>query len=176
MERTSFAGMHCAIARSLEQVGEWWSVLILRDVFLGMRRFQALQENLGIAPTTLTRRLETLCDHGLLARHCYSQRPKRYEYTLTEKGEDFLPVILSLANWGNRWLYADRPALLLVNAETGKPVDLELVDRRTGHAVRPGSVMLKPGPAAQGPLRSALASPRTFGQRSKARTSREVAS
>ena len=89
MQRKSFADMTCPIARSLEHVGEWWSMLILRDAFGGMTRFDEFQQSLGIAPNMLTRRLAALVEAGLLERRRYSERPPRDEYVLTERGRDF---------------------------------------------------------------------------------------
>ena len=102
MQRKSFGKMQCPIARSLERVGEWWSMLILRDALHGLTRFDEFQKSLGIAPNMLTRRLNALVEAGLLERRRYSERPPRDEYVLTERGRDFRPVLLSLLAWGNR--------------------------------------------------------------------------
>src|SRR5882724_3362841 len=96
MTRSSFADMQCPIARSLDRVGEWWSILILRDALHGLTRFDQFQKSLDIAPNMLTRRLNGLVEAGLLKRHRYSARPPRYEYLLTARGRDFRPVILSI--------------------------------------------------------------------------------
>ena len=100
MQRKSFADMPCPIARSLERVGEWWSILILRDAFAGMTRFDEFQKSLGIAPNMLTRRLAALVEAGLLERHRYSEHPPRDEYLLTERGRDFRPVLVAMLAWG----------------------------------------------------------------------------
>jgi DNA-binding HxlR family transcriptional regulator len=102
MQRKSFGRMVCPIARSLERVGEWWSILILRDALHGFGRFDEFQNSLGIAPTTLTRRLNGLVEAGLLERRRYSERPPRYEYLPTERARDFAPVLIALLAWGNR--------------------------------------------------------------------------
>src|SRR5919204_89646 len=102
MQRKSFGRMTCPIARSLERVGEWWSILILRDAFHGLTRFDQFQKSLDIAPNMLTRRLNALVKGGLLERRRYSERPPRYEYLLTERGRDFRPVLLALLAWGNK--------------------------------------------------------------------------
>src|SRR6201996_862482 len=99
MQRKSFGRMACPIARSLERVGEWWSILILRDAFYGLTRFDEFQTSLGIAPNILTRRLNALVESGLLERRRYSERPERFEYILTERGEDFRPVLWTLVAW-----------------------------------------------------------------------------
>ena len=97
MRRKSFGEMACPIARGLERVGEWWNMLILRDAFAGISRFDDFQQSLGIAPTMLTRRLNALVENGLLERRRYSERPPRDEYVLTERGTDFRPVLIAIA-------------------------------------------------------------------------------
>jgi DNA-binding HxlR family transcriptional regulator len=102
MQRTSFADMTCPIARSLEHVGEWWSMLILRDAFAGTTRFDDFQHSLGIAPNMLTRRLAALVAAGMLERRRYSERPPRDEYLLTARGRDFKPVLVALVAFGKK--------------------------------------------------------------------------
>ncbi|HEX5262058.1 MAG TPA: helix-turn-helix domain-containing protein [Phenylobacterium sp.] len=102
MRRKSFNTMQCPIARSLERVGEWWSILILRDAFHGLTRFDQFQKSLDIAPNMLTRRLNALVEAGLLERHRYSERPPRDEYLLTARGRDFQPVMDALYAFGER--------------------------------------------------------------------------
>ena len=150
MQRTSFADMQCPIARSLERVGEWWSILILRDAFRGVRRFDAFQASLGIAPNMLTRRLNALVEGGLLQRQLYCEHPPRHEYRLTARGKDFRPVLLSLLAWGSRHFSPEGPSIVLVDAESGAPVDPVLIDRNTGRALEPGSYAVAPGPGARG--------------------------
>lgn len=104
MKRTSFADMPCSVARSLDCVGEWWSLLIVRDVFNGVRRFDDLLSHLGISRNVLTDRLKSLVDNGILKRHRYQERPARYDYRLTEKGMDLWPVLVSFMGWGDKWL------------------------------------------------------------------------
>lgn len=132
MRRTDFSDMPCPIARSLERVGEWWSILILRDAFRGSTRFDEFQKSLGIAPNMLTRRLKALVEAGLLERRRYSDRPPRDEYILTECGRDFRPVLHTLLAWGNRHFAKDGPSALIVNRETGEAADPVLVDRVSG--------------------------------------------
>src|SRR5664279_4433389 len=102
MQRKSFASMTCPIARTLEHVGEWWSMLILRDAFGGTTRFDDFQESLGIAPNMLARRLTALVAAGLLERRRYSERPPRDDYVLTDRGRDFKPVLSALVEFGNK--------------------------------------------------------------------------
>ncbi len=132
MQRTSFSAMACPIARSLEHVGEWWSILILREAFNGCTRFDAFRDALGVAPNILTRRLKALVAAGLLERRRYCEHPPRDEYVLTARGRDFRPVLLTLLDWGNRHFVPENPAVQIVHAATGRPADCVLVDRATG--------------------------------------------
>jgi DNA-binding HxlR family transcriptional regulator len=152
MQRTPFDQMPCPVARSLERVGEWWSILILRDAFYGLTRFDQFAESLGIAPNMLTRRLKALCEAGLLERRLYQERPPRYEYVLTEKGHDFRPVLWTLFAWGNRHLAPEGASVILTDPATGLPVDPVVVDRRTGRPLSEG-VRVAAGPAASERLR-----------------------
>ncbi len=140
--------MQCPIARSLERVGEWWSILILRDAFMGSTRFEQFQKGLEIAPNMLTRRLASLVESGLLERRLYSERPKRFEYLLTERGRDFRPVLWALLAWGNRHFAPEGPSVVIVNRETGAPADPVLVDRVSGLALTPETFRTTAGPAA----------------------------
>src|SRR5450759_5437164 len=103
MRRTSFAEMNCSVARTLEIVGEWWTMLVVREAFNGVRRFDDFQARLGIARNVLAARLLGLVEHGVLERRLYQERPERYEYRLTQKGLDLYPVLLSLLSWGDKW-------------------------------------------------------------------------
>src|SRR4030088_287811 len=127
MQRKSFSDMQCPIARGLEHVGEWWSILILRDAFRGLTRFDEFSESLGIAPNMLARRLTALVEAGLLERRRYSERPPRDEYVLTARGRDFRPVIVALLAWGNRHFAPEGASVLLVDARTGLEADPILV-------------------------------------------------
>lgn len=148
MQRKSFGLMQCPIARSLERVGEWWSILIMRDALHGMTRFDQFQKNLGIAPNMLTRRLNALVEAGLLERRRYSERPPRGEYVVTERGRDFQPVVWSLLVWGNRHFAPEGASVVLINRRTGKAADPVLVDRATGEALDEPNYGMGPGPAA----------------------------
>jgi DNA-binding HxlR family transcriptional regulator len=103
MKRTSLSGQPCAIARTVDVIGEWWTPLILRDLMRGNRRFDGLLESLNISRNILTDRLKTLVNEGVVARHRYQTNPDRYEYILTSKGEDLFPVLLSIMGWGDKW-------------------------------------------------------------------------
>src|SRR5215475_5608553 len=132
MQRTSFSSMPCPIARSLERVGEWWSILILRDAFRGLTRFDQFQKSLDIAPNMLTRRLNALVESGLLERRAYSEHPPRSEYVLTERGRDFRPVLWALLAWGNRHFAPEGAAVVVVDSKSGVQADPVLVDRNSG--------------------------------------------
>src|SRR5260370_21911790 len=101
MQRRRFDNRECAVAPSLELIGECWSLLIIRDAFRGLRRFESFQTSLGIARNMLSRRLKALVAAGILEKRPYSERPRRYEYRLTEKGRGRMPIMISLMNWGN---------------------------------------------------------------------------
>src|SRR6266852_2029755 len=128
MQRKSFEKLPCPIARSLERVGEWWSILILRDALHGMTRFDEFQKSLGIAPNMLTRRLNALVEAGLLERRRYREHPPRDEYLPTPRGRDFRPVLFSLMAWGNKHLAPGCPSLILIHRKTGAAVDPILTD------------------------------------------------
>src|SRR3984893_923738 len=132
MQRKSFGNMPCPIARSLERVGEWWSILILRDALHGFSRFDQFQKSLGIAPNMLTRRLTPLVEAGLLERRRYSERPPRDEYLLTERGRDFRPVLWTLLAWGNKHFAPEAPSVVIVDSVTGTQADPLVIDRVSG--------------------------------------------
>jgi len=134
MQRKSFGKMACPIARSLERVGEWWSILIIRDALHGFTRFDQFQKSLNIAPNMLTRRLSALVDARLLERRRYSKRPPRYEYVLTQMGRDFRPIIVAMYAWGNRHFAPEGASVLLVNKKTQRTADPVLVDPHDLHA------------------------------------------
>ena len=148
MRRKSFGNMQCPIARSLERVGEWWSILILRDAALGLTRFDQFQESLGIAPNILTRRLKALVEAGLLERRRYSDKPPRDEYVLTEAGRDFRPVLWALLAWGNRHFAPEGKSVVIVDSETGAEAEPMLVDRKSGRPLLPPGFRSAAGPAA----------------------------
>ena len=146
MQRKSFADMPCPIARSLEQVGEWWSILILRDAFSGKTRFDEFQQSLGIAPNMLSRRLASLVESGMLERRPYSVRPPRDEYLLTARGRDFRTVLWALLDFGHRHFAADRKrGTRIVEASSGATAELMLVDRRTGKPLTEPDYVVKRG-------------------------------
>jgi DNA-binding HxlR family transcriptional regulator len=157
MQRKNFGTLQCPVARSLERVGEWWSILILRDAVYGLKRFDEFQKSLEIAPNMLTRRLNALVKGGLLKRQRYSERPPRYEYVLTERGRDFRPVLLSLLAWGNKHFAPEGASVLFKDTETGAIAEPVIVDRVTGRPMPGPGFSLVPGPAAGEQMRQRLA-------------------
>ena len=153
MQHKSFETMQCPIARSLERVGEWWSILILRDAFLGVTRFDQFQKSLGIAPNMLTRRLNGLVDSGLLERHAYSQRPPRYEYVLTARGRDFRPVLWAILAWGNKHFAPEGESVIIVDSQTGVRAEPVMVDRLTGRTLEAPAFKAAAGAAANARVR-----------------------
>jgi DNA-binding HxlR family transcriptional regulator len=120
MARTDFTEMACSVAKTLGTVGEQWSLLIMRDAFLGVRRFEDFQRDLGIARNILSDRLGKLVAEGVLQRHRYSSRPERFEYRITEKGHDLFPVLLALQQWGDKWGVHDESPRRIIHRECGE--------------------------------------------------------
>ncbi|KUO07255.1 winged helix-turn-helix transcriptional regulator [Streptomyces sp. DSM 15324] len=156
MERKSFQDMSCPVALALERVGEWWSILILRDASHGITRFDGFQKSLGISPNSLTRRLGALVEAGLLERRRYSERPPRDEYVLTEAGHAFQPVLTTLYAFGTKHFPPNEPNVRLVDKESGNDVDPLLIDRTTGHPIDEEHTTFMPGPSADDRLRAVL--------------------
>jgi DNA-binding HxlR family transcriptional regulator len=148
MLKTDLSAMPCPIARSLDRVGEWWSIMILRECFYGESRFDAFRKNLGIAPNMLTRRLNDLVESGLLERRRYSDKPPRDEYLLTEAGRDFRPVMLVLLAWGNQHFAPEGRTVILRDSVTGQEADPVLVDANTGIRIDRTRHFAAAGPAA----------------------------
>jgi DNA-binding HxlR family transcriptional regulator len=159
MRRKSFGNMQCPIARSLERVGEWWSILILRDAFHGLTRFDQFQESLGIAPNILTRRLNSLVEAGLLERRRYSERPPRDEYLLTETGRDFRPVLWALLAWGNKHFAPEGKSVVIVDSQTGEEANPVLVDGKSGRPLAAPGFRSAAGPCADARTRQRHAPP-----------------
>ena len=144
MLRRDYDGQNCSIARALEVVGERWTLLIVRDVFLGRRRFDQLQESLGIARNVLTDRLNRLVEEGVLERVPYSERPARYEYRLTAKGRELNVALTALRQWGDKHL-SEKPPRLLRRKSDRKPVIAALVPT-DADVLQPDDVETVPGP------------------------------
>jgi DNA-binding HxlR family transcriptional regulator len=148
MQRTNFGEMVCSIARTLDVVGEPWSPLILRDVWVGMNRFDQLQADLGISRKVLTERLNHLVDQGVLERHPYDNRP-RFEYRLTVKGAELVDLLMVMAGWGDKWLAGDAgPPVLYRHRACGEISRVELRCAHCGEPMHADDVELLPGPGA----------------------------
>jgi len=148
MERTSFKSMNCSVAQCLDVVGEWWSLLIVRDVFLGHRRFDQFLGRLGISRNTLTARLARLVEEGILVRVPYQEHPPRFEYRLTDKGRDLWPVINAMRQWGDRHNAPGGPPLEIVHRACGHVTEAVVVCSECGEPLNSAGVRAIPGPGA----------------------------
>ena len=158
MKAKSFAGMRCSVAGALEMIGDRWILLLLRDLGLGLSRYDDFRKSCGIPTTTLSKRLQTLEAHGIVERTRYSERPPRYEYHLTEKGRDLWKVTTALREWGDRWDASGygAPTVEVVDRETDHELRLALVDPKTGQVVPRDRIHLRPGPGADANVRAML--------------------
>jgi DNA-binding HxlR family transcriptional regulator len=153
MQRTSFSDFACSVAKTMDVVGEWWTPLILRDIFLGVRRFDLIQMDLGIPRKVLAERLAALVDHGILSRHAYRDGRTRHEYRLTEAGNDFITSIVSMMNWGDRWLSKpDGAPLRVLHKACGGMVEAQLICRKCGEHLSQEGLHTEAGPGAR-PIR-----------------------
>lgn len=149
MQRSSFSGMPCSVAKTLDIIGEWWTLLILRDVFYGVRRFEALLSHLGISRKVLTSRLDRLLEEEILKKALYQTKPDRYEYRLTEKGLELLPVLLTLMNWGDKWTSESGDApVVFVHKDCDKPTTPKLVCSCCNGDITAHNIYPTAGPAA----------------------------
>ena len=144
MLRRDYEGQVCSIARTLEVVGDRWTLLVIRDVVLGLRRFDELLSSLGAASNVLTDRLNRLVAEGILERVRYSERPERFEYHLTEKGRELGVCLIALMQWGDRHI-SDEPPRIARRPDDGSPITARLV-AGDGSIVPAGEVELAPGP------------------------------
>nr|WP_241972123.1 helix-turn-helix domain-containing protein [Serratia odorifera] len=156
-EKTRFDTQQCPIARSLDRIGEWWSMLIIRDAFHGLSKFDEFQQSLGLSPTILTRRLKFLVESGILCKQAYQQRPLRYQYLLTERGAELFPVLATLLQWGNSHLAPEGIAAQLVDRRSGLPVTMQLIDSVSQQPITHQNITLAAGPAAGAAMRQRAA-------------------
>jgi DNA-binding HxlR family transcriptional regulator len=150
MRSKSFEGMACSIAGVLEAIGDRWAVLMLRDLSLGLSKYEDLRKSTGVTNATLSDRLKHLEDNELIERRLYQTHPERYEYFLTAKGRDIILVIQALAQVGDKWAVSGDagPPLRFVDRKTGHLVKLAMVDRETGQRVRTQDLLPQEGPGA----------------------------
>ena len=147
MKRRSFEDMNCSVAQALEIVGEWWTLLILRDAFVGIRRFDDFQARLGISRNVLTTRLDALVDNGIMQRVQYSERPPRDEYRLTPKGRALWTVLHALREWGDEWVVGeDNASVVMLHNDHQSTTELHC--SQCGDKLGIRDVLLVPGPGA----------------------------
>lgn len=149
MRKTSFVDMNCSVAQALEIIGEWWTLLILRDCFLGIRRFDDFVDRLGISRNVLADRLDTLVDSGVLERRPYDVARSRYDYVLTDKGRALWPVLVTLRQWGDEWILGEgNEPLLLEHRDHGHTTTAHLACDVCGERLGPRAVRAVDGPGA----------------------------
>ena len=148
VQRTSFEDVNCSVAQCLEVVGEWWTLLIVRDAFLGVRRFDDFQARLGISRNILNHRLSHLVDYGVLDRVPYQDNPPRAEYVLTDKGRDLWHVVTAMRQWGDTWAAPDGPPLQIRHQSCGRVVQVVAVCSHCGDPLDARSITAEPGPGA----------------------------
>jgi DNA-binding HxlR family transcriptional regulator len=149
MQLTSLAEWNCSIAKTLDAVGEWWTLLIVRDAFRGKRRFDEFHESLGMARSVLTARLKKLTDEGILERVQYSDHPPRHEYRLTDKGRALFPVIAALIRWGDEWAPGESgPPVVFVHDTCGAVTEPMLTCPHCRGEVSAANTHSEPGPGA----------------------------
>ncbi|MGY4626525.1 winged helix-turn-helix transcriptional regulator [Bradyrhizobium sp. USDA 4486] len=158
MQPKSPSILECPVGRAVETVGEWWSILILRDAFQGATKFDEFQQSLGIAPNILSRRLAHLTRSGMFARRRYHERPPRYEYVLTDKARDFFPVVAALLAWGNKHLAPKGESILLASRDGIRPLDPVVVNASDMRPITLANTVAIPGPRASRGMRARLAS------------------
>ena len=166
MKNEVFKSQVCSVARALELVGEWWTLLIVREAFFGARRFSEFENNLGIAKNVLSQRLAKLVKGGVLERTAVVGRGNPQDYTLTERGRDLLPVVVALMQWGDRWMHGrGRAPVRLFDREGGKEIPPLRVRSATGKPLSFEEIVVAPGPGANEAVRRRFGS--TPGERGR---------
>lgn len=152
MLHRDYPALDCSVAKALEVIGERWSLLIVRSVMHGNRRFGEMQESLGIARNVLSARLQRLVDEEILERRAYQESPPRYEYFLTQKGLDLWPALIALLNWGDRYSPSpEGPRRLIVHKECGGTVSERGICESCGKLLTARDAKQVPGPGAKVP-------------------------
>ena len=174
MTRNKLDDLNCSIANALELIGEWWTILILREAFFGTRRFEDFQQHLGIARNILSARLRKLCDSGVLERVPVKQGAKRHEYRLTEMGRDLQPTLIALTQWGDRWLHTEDGApVRFIERASGEEIADIAVLSKAGRALTARDMALVPGPGATAATRERLRLLQILWEQRNAETSRK---
>lgn len=145
----TYDNQFCSIARTLEVIGDRWTLLVIRDAFLGVRRFEDFQKSLGVARNVLTDRLNRLVDEGILRRNLYQERPERYEYRLTRKGVELWPAMMTMMKWGDRYVYPEGHPRLVLHKDCGGEIDERLHCSKCGAELGPRDVYVEAGTGAQ---------------------------
>lgn len=163
MGRKRFADMNCGVAQALEALGDWWTLLIVRDAFFGVRRFGDFEASLGIAKNILSDRLQRLVEHEIFRKVDVGDSGQRFEYRLTEKGEALLPVLTSLREWSDEWIYGrGREPVVVKDRRTRRRIPRVRVLDADGRPVTRRDLVTEPGPGA---------SPETVRRLGRSRTS-----
>lgn len=147
MSSARYSELECSVARTLEHIGERWTILIVRDAFFGIRRFDEFQASLGIARNILTTRLTALVDNGVMRKERYQDHPPRFEYRLTEKGRDLIPVLTALLAWGDRWDADDGDPIALIHTTCGNVMHTRSVCEHCREDVDAFNLSIDPVPA-----------------------------
>ena len=149
MKPENFDPFRRSVGHVLDIIGEGWSILIIREAFLGTRRFEEFQGRLGIARNILTARLKKLCANQILDRVPVKEGAKRHEYILTNKGKDMMPLLVALTQWGDRWVFGENnEPVIFQDREEGRPIQPVRVYSSKGEALRPRDIMISAGPGA----------------------------
>jgi DNA-binding HxlR family transcriptional regulator len=148
MRRKSFEDMSCSVAQCLEVVGEWWTMLVIRDLFLRVRRFDEIQQRLGISRNVLAERLDHLVAHGIVEKRPYQESPVRYDYVLTDRGRDLWPVLTAMREWGDKWAAPDGPPAELLHKTCGHRVHSVPTCSDCGEALELRDIRIVAGPGA----------------------------
>ena len=155
MGRIRFDDQNCGIARSLDVLGDWWTLLIIRDAFFGVRRFADFQRHLGISRNVLANRLKHLVSNGILARVDVGEHGEHFEYHLTEKGDALLPVLTTLREWGDEWIFGQgHEPLVMRDRESGERLPPTRVRNALGRALDRREIRAEPGPGADDQTRA----------------------
>jgi DNA-binding HxlR family transcriptional regulator len=150
MQRTQFGEMACSIARTMDVIGEPWSPLIVRNIYIGIGRFDQLQQSLGISRKVLAERLRWLTETGVLERREYSSKPPRYEYALTDRGLELFEVLMVMVRWGDKWLAGEAgPPVLYRHHACGKVSHVELRCSECGEPMTARDIEVLPGPGSE---------------------------
>jgi DNA-binding HxlR family transcriptional regulator len=149
MERKRFAHMNCGIAQALEALGDWWTLLVVRDAFFGARRFGEFQASLGIAKNILSDRLARLVEHEILEKRPVGETGQRFEYRLTEKGEALLPVLTALRDWSDEWVFGrGHEPVIVKDRRTKRRIPRLRVTDAEGRELTRRDLRTEPGPGA----------------------------